>query len=326
MSARIAYGAAAAISAAGCVIVAPGALAQDRGADDEPAVVMVPPVDRTDISLLPPPPPPPPPPEEQPATRATLISGTISNDDYPPEARSAGEQGVVVLRFSIGTDGRVFDCNIVRSSGSDILDTTSCNLVIERFRYRPARDADGEAMVQTQTRSIRWQIDRGEQSGPVAAQPVTGVAILTATLAPDGTKLSCEVKAPPALTTLFGDACNRRLLTPPGTALPTVPIQLQLAMSQSFDHEPAPMPELPSGFVVAMTTSGSLDLDETGRPTACRTTLVRPGHPERQISCNAAEAPYRFVAADGESLPHSVQIILRVSSSPALVIKPGDAP
>jgi protein TonB len=41
---------------------------------------------------------------------------------YPPSARAAGTQGVVVVTFTIGTDGRVAQHAISRSSGRPVLD------------------------------------------------------------------------------------------------------------------------------------------------------------------------------------------------------------
>lgn len=41
---------------------------------------------------------------------------------YPEKARDAGEQGIVVLKISINSDGSVAEANIISSSGSVILD------------------------------------------------------------------------------------------------------------------------------------------------------------------------------------------------------------
>ena len=41
---------------------------------------------------------------------------------YPQKAKDAGEQGIVVLKISINSDGSVSGANIINSSGSAILD------------------------------------------------------------------------------------------------------------------------------------------------------------------------------------------------------------
>lgn len=77
------------------------------------------------------------------ATRARLVSGRLVPEDYPRAAWRAGTGGTVIVRFIAGTDGRVRGCAVVRSSGNPELDATTCRLITLRFRYDPARDAEG---------------------------------------------------------------------------------------------------------------------------------------------------------------------------------------
>jgi protein TonB len=91
------------------------------------------------------------------AVRAERISGRLSGDtDYPASARRAGVEGSVSVRFVVGTDGRVGGCRVTRSSGHAELDSTTCRLIEERFRYRPARDADGRPVQETVSRTFDW--------------------------------------------------------------------------------------------------------------------------------------------------------------------------
>ena len=73
-----------------------------------------------------------------------LRSGEIMPRDYPRSA--AGAQGSVVAHVAVGADGRVTGCSVARSSGNAILDSTTCRLIRERFRFTPARNAQGEAV------------------------------------------------------------------------------------------------------------------------------------------------------------------------------------
>lgn len=92
------------------------------------------------------------------ATPPVYRSGSISDVDYPASALRAEEQGTVTMRLSINEDGRVTDCTITASSGSSILDSTSCSLAVRRFRFTPARDANGNNVPGMVTRSIRWSL------------------------------------------------------------------------------------------------------------------------------------------------------------------------
>jgi TonB family protein len=76
--------------------------------------------------------------------------------DYPPQAIRAGQQGKVSMIWRVETDGSVKDCRVIGSSGSSVLDTTSCNLMRKRARYRPFFDRDGHPAVTWQSAEFRW--------------------------------------------------------------------------------------------------------------------------------------------------------------------------
>ena len=77
------------------------------------------------------------------ATEARYVAGGVRDSDYPREARIAGIQGSVLMRFLITPQGRVGECRVTRSSGNRGLDQATCQLMQQRLRYRPARDLYG---------------------------------------------------------------------------------------------------------------------------------------------------------------------------------------
>ena len=79
-------------------------------------------------------------------TRAQHLQGRLTSADYPRAAGDAGAEGTVLAHFEVGTDGLVSDCRVVSSSGNAELDETTCRLIERRFRYAPARDAQGRAV------------------------------------------------------------------------------------------------------------------------------------------------------------------------------------
>ena len=91
------------------------------------------------------------------AARAERVSGQISGArDYPRAARRAGLEGSVRVRFTVRVDGSVGDCRVTRSSGHPELDSTTCRLIEQRFRYRPARDRQGNPVAETVSRTFDW--------------------------------------------------------------------------------------------------------------------------------------------------------------------------
>ncbi|MBW6529036.1 TonB family protein [Sphingomonas sp. RHCKR7] len=85
--------------------------------------------------------------------------GQLTDADYPPEVGEAGFQGTVTVKFLVWTDGRVRDCEVMRSSGSDSLDATTCRLIQRRFRYDPSRDASGRAVPAWILENHEWVIE-----------------------------------------------------------------------------------------------------------------------------------------------------------------------
>jgi len=95
------------------------------------------------------------------AERAEAIGSPaewVRDDDYPPGALNNGEQGAVGIEFVIARNGRVSGCTVVQSSGSQLLDRKTCQLVTERALYSPAVDAQRRAVEQTSRLRFRWQI------------------------------------------------------------------------------------------------------------------------------------------------------------------------
>jgi len=59
---------------------------------------------------------------------------------YPPQARARHDEGIAIVEFQLGADGRVLASRIVRSSGSPILDEETLNLLA---RAQPFPVPDG---------------------------------------------------------------------------------------------------------------------------------------------------------------------------------------
>ncbi|WP_114226863.1 MULTISPECIES: TonB family protein [Sphingomonas] len=89
------------------------------------------------------------------------IAGSITRRDYPAELRDRDiPYEEVALQYRVGADGYVRGCEVVRSSGSPLLDQRTCALYEQRYRYLPARDAGGQP-VEITIRAIRsWSLYR----------------------------------------------------------------------------------------------------------------------------------------------------------------------
>jgi protein TonB len=113
------------------------------------------------VVAAPPAPPPPPPPHKVVSAQSAKgdLRSLFSADDYPAAAQSAGAEGTAQAQLTIGPDGRVVGCNLVRSTGNGALDSATCNILRRRAKFTPARDSEGNATSDTiTTPTITWVV------------------------------------------------------------------------------------------------------------------------------------------------------------------------
>lgn len=91
------------------------------------------------------------------ARNAEKIAGDIrSTRDYPVSSQQERIGKRVVILLTVGADGRVAACRVYRASGVPEADAITCRLATERFRFRPATDADGNPVSSTYGWEQRW--------------------------------------------------------------------------------------------------------------------------------------------------------------------------
>ena len=131
---------------------------------------------------------------EDPAEKAEPASnpGTwVTTDDYPSWAARAGTKGRVVTNLTIEATGRVSRCEIVTSSGVSELDRTACEKLMERARFKPARDDKGVPVASLYEQAVRFTL-------PSATQlPVETNIVMEFAIARDGSVSECTVTGAP---------------------------------------------------------------------------------------------------------------------------------
>lgn len=95
------------------------------------------------------------------------IRGRLSDRDYPPGIGVEGIGGRVWVRYTVEVDGSVTGCTVTRSSGSRLLDDTTCRLIEQRYRYDPARDGSGRPIRGNLVEYYDWIVqDEPEEDEP----------------------------------------------------------------------------------------------------------------------------------------------------------------
>lgn len=94
-------------------------------------------------------------------TAPRWLRGAITPSDYPRAAAKAGIGGSVTVRYTVAPSGRTTGCTVRRSSGNANLDRASCRVIERRFRYAPARDANGRAVASEVIEILSWSVIGG---------------------------------------------------------------------------------------------------------------------------------------------------------------------
>lgn len=92
---------------------------------------------------------------------AARVRGGFTPRDYSRVAGPLRLQGTVHVRYTVQADGYVTNCAVTRSSGHFRLDRATCEIIEDRFRYRPALDAEGRPVPSTRKTSFSWSPDQG---------------------------------------------------------------------------------------------------------------------------------------------------------------------
>ncbi len=87
------------------------------------------------------------------------VRGTLQDSDYPAGLGEAGITGLVSVLYFVQPDGRATDCAVTRSSGSAVLDRTTCRLIEERFRFTPSRDRAGRPVRSRVAENHEWVVE-----------------------------------------------------------------------------------------------------------------------------------------------------------------------
>lgn len=89
-------------------------------------------------------------------TPPVRIEGALTHADYRRARPPRGAAGTVRVEFRVRTDGRVDRCEVIGSSGVAVFDEATCQLIEQRFRFRPAQDAAGRAVDWTIRTEYTW--------------------------------------------------------------------------------------------------------------------------------------------------------------------------
>ncbi|MES2254144.1 MAG: energy transducer TonB [Pseudomonadota bacterium] len=90
-------------------------------------------------------------------TQLESIQRTHTLPPYPTISQRLGEQGRTDMEVAISTEGTVTGCKVVKSSGSERLDTAACAYVQSHWRWKPPTREGKPVAVNTNV-NVVWNL------------------------------------------------------------------------------------------------------------------------------------------------------------------------
>lgn len=120
----------------------------------------------------------------------------ISVNDYPSQALREKMIGTTRFEIAVSENGAALGCTITKSSGHELLDRTTCDLVMKRAKFTPARDDADNPVPGVWRHLVGWY------PWPRGSKPGYAGYGVTVAFDPDGEVTECSVTVLSSLSDL----------------------------------------------------------------------------------------------------------------------------
>jgi len=87
----------------------------------------------------------------------------FGEDDYPAEAVRLELEGHTKVRLTINRNGRVDLCQVIQSSGHEVLDQATCRIFQTRAEFEPAHNGRGRPILGKLVRGVTWRLSNSRR-------------------------------------------------------------------------------------------------------------------------------------------------------------------
>lgn len=235
----------------------------------------------------------------------------LGPDNYPPAAIRNGEQGRVVVSISLDATGKPVRCENEIESGFTVLDRETCEIVMTKGQFQPARDKRGRGLASRYLMPVRWKLPEDNEvlpSGPMELMQ-------EATVDADNRVIACTATADGKARPISGDECH-------GPAKVLAGIRQSLKIEGAYrlraehfvrhDDAPPPLPPLVEGGRLITATEERQLVDAEGVPSACtvRVTGEQATTVRGRLGANVCDRERRFVPPTGKDGKPALQHVL----------------
>jgi TonB family protein len=90
--------------------------------------------------------------------RADPCSTLVCESDYPPRARRTESEGAIIYHALVTAEGLPKSCWVSQPTTVEDLDKATCQIILTRARFTPARDEAGRARAAVYSGRMRWTL------------------------------------------------------------------------------------------------------------------------------------------------------------------------
>lgn len=247
------------------------------------------------------------------ATPARQRAGSISDADYPAAAIRTGSQGTSRMRISVGRTGAVTACEIIGSSGSPVLDATSCSLVQERFKYAPGLDAAGRPVESIVNRSVTWRLPADDGVAMAAMLPEFSAGQMRLAIHIDTVGPRCAVETSGTAWSLVSEMICPEAARAPIAELITRRGAIMTVTSLVPEDAAATAAGGAPGNLVGR-TAADLEISGSGMLVECRDVAVTNPSPNMPSFCSSISTGTRMFRPDAAGQARRGRVTVEVYS------------
>ncbi|MDI1297440.1 MAG: energy transducer TonB [bacterium] len=168
------------------------------------------------------------------AAPAASPGSWFSDADYPAAAMRMEQDGITAFQLDVDKTGTPTRCTITSSSGVALLDQTTCDKLMERARFTPARNASNKAVADTYAGRMAWRLP--EADGTMSLPPLPYVQVVTFMVNLDGSVSDCVamLNGKPAQPQICADIVSSRRY-PVQRDATGKPMRQKLRMTMGFE-------------------------------------------------------------------------------------------
>lgn len=238
----------------------------------------------------------------------------ITDSDYPEAAILSKSEGTVTVELDVANDGKPKLCVVTKPSSSELLNTTTCALLVQRARFNPFTPTIDAPAYEKYRKNVTWKIGAASlMSGAMSARRATNV------ISPTTNKISCnEVNFGDAVLEM-GSFCELSQNTTAieyflGTSLKNVSSFNVQAYYEPFFEDSIIIRMNNDNFIHKVLLKGHFEINSSGIVQKCTVTSQVEAFGENDICAAFSKTSPDFEPDKNQKYPKKMKMVFEITA------------